>query len=173
MKKILGVGIIAIITAALDLILKFHAAFTWSRVPWFPLAPSAPSALGSGPGDATVRHWLEFTYSQNPGIAFGLPLVGLPLVILNIILILALTLYALHALDFRATSAKLAIGLVLGGALGNLYDRIALGAVRDFLRIGPWPLFNLADTAIVLGIGLLIFHLYTSPHARKKSGKRK
>lgn len=136
-----------------DLLLKSYAESTWAGQPW-------------------GGRWLEFSYSKNPGIAFGLPLHGWPLLVINIALILALITYALHSLDFRTTSAKLAVGLVLGGALGNLYDRLALGAVRDFLRIGIWPMFNLADTAIVVGIGLLIFHLYYPSHGRKKSHQR-
>lgn len=146
---------IAGVILAFDLLLKSYAAFTWAKNPWFPLNFSSSGERWS---------WLEFSYSQNPGIAFGLPLHGWPLLVINILLLLALIAYAI-----RATSAKLATGLVLGGALGNLYDRLALGAVRDFLRIGIWPMFNLADTAIVVGVALLILHLYHPSHGRKKS----
>lgn len=157
-REWLGMISIASMILAFDLLLKSYATFAWAKNPWFPLS-------FGGVGDH--GNWLEFSYSQNPGIAFGLPLHGWPLLVINILLILALIVYALHSLDFRATSAKLATGLVLGGALGNLYDRLALGAVRDFLRIGIWPMFNLADTAIVVGVGLLILHLYHLSHARK------
>ena len=51
---------------------------------------------------------------------------------------------------------RLAIGLQLGGAFGNLLDRIRLGSVIDFIDIGWWPIFNIADSSIVTGIGLLI-----------------
>lgn len=157
------IAAIAGVILALDLLLKSYAASAWAKKPWFPLD------LG---GAGHSGQWLEFSYSQNPGIAFGLPLHGWPLLVINIALILALIAYSLHSLDFRATSAKLATGLVLGGALGNLYDRLELGAVRDFLRIGIWPMFNLADTAIVVGVALLILHLYHPSHGRKKSHQR-
>ena len=144
------IGAIAGVLFTLDLFLKSHAASAWAKAPW-------------------LGNWLEFSYSENSGIAFGLPLHGWPLLVINIALILALIAFALHSLDFRAASAKLATGLVLGGALGNLYDRLTLGVVRDFLRIGIWPMFNLADTAIVVGVAILLFHLYTASHAGKKS----
>ena len=50
---------------------------------------------------------------------------------------------------------RLAIGLQLGGALGNLIDRVRDGKVVDFLDVGPWPIFNLADSSIVVGMTLL------------------
>lgn len=152
------IGGVGGVVFALDLSLKSYAASVWAKNPWFPLDFGSAGDSGS---------WLGFSYSQNPGIAFGLPLHGWPLLAINIALILALLVYALHSLDFRTTSAKLATGLVLGGALGNLYDRLALGAVRDFLRIGIWPMFNLADTAIVVGVALLLIHLYHPSHGRK------
>jgi signal peptidase II len=49
-----------------------------------------------------------------------------------------------------------AIGAALGGAAGNIADRLRRGAIADFIAIGRWPLFNLADVAIVMGVGLLV-----------------
>jgi signal peptidase II len=51
---------------------------------------------------------------------------------------------------------RFALGLVLGGALGNLVDRVRLGHVVDFIDLGWWPVFNLADSAVVLGVALLV-----------------
>ena len=57
----------------------------------------------------------------------------------------------------------MAFGLILGGAVGNLIDRIRLGAVVDFINIGigdlRWPYFNVADSAITIGVSILAFHL--------------
>ena len=50
---------------------------------------------------------------------------------------------------------RLAIGLQLGGAFGNLIDRVRVGAVVDFIDVGRWPVFNLADSCVVVGITLL------------------
>ena len=49
-----------------------------------------------------------------------------------------------------------ALGLLIGGSLSNLVDRVRLGHVTDFLDVGWWPAFNLADTFIVLGVGILL-----------------
>ena len=98
---------------------------------------------------------LDITNIRNKGVAFG-ALKGAGLAVL------ALTLLALGALlaYFAANATKrmlwLPVGLVVGGALGNLADRARIGAVIDFIDPRFWPAFNLADAAIVLGIlGLL------------------
>jgi signal peptidase II len=54
---------------------------------------------------------------------------------------------------------RVSLGLQLGGALGNLSDRVRLGSVVDFVDFKIWPVFNLADLAIVVGVSLLAFHL--------------
>ena len=56
----------------------------------------------------------------------------------------------------------MSLGLQLGGALGNLLDRVRLGSVVDFVDFKIWPVFNLADTAIVVGVGILAFYLLFS-----------
>jgi signal peptidase II len=56
---------------------------------------------------------------------------------------------------------RIALGLQLGGALGNLVDRIRLGHVTDFLDFGPFPVFNLADASIVAGVLVLVFLMLT------------
>ena len=56
----------------------------------------------------------------------------------------------------------LPLGVVLGGALGNLIDRLRLGHVIDYVSIGPWPTFNLADVAIAVGAVLLVLRLLTA-----------
>jgi signal peptidase II len=59
---------------------------------------------------------------------------------------------------------RAALGLILGGALGNLLDRIRLGYVVDFIDLRWWPVFNLADSAIVVGVCLLVLHALFEPH---------
>ncbi|MDA8235595.1 MAG: signal peptidase II [Clostridia bacterium] len=54
---------------------------------------------------------------------------------------------------------RLALGFLMGGASSNLIDRVRVGHVTDFLDFRVWPVFNMADTAIVVGTGLLVFHL--------------
>ena len=58
---------------------------------------------------------------------------------------------------------RMAFGLLLGGAIGNLVDRLRLGHVTDFVDIGPWPIFNVADSSIVVGIAVLFLFFWTKP----------
>ena len=100
-------------------------------------------------GPFTIHH------VRNTGIAFGLFSDATSIVI-------ALTAIAIAALVvFFARSARrhpllpVAVGFVLGGSVSNLVDRLRLGHVTDFLDLDYWPAFNLADTFIVVGVGLL------------------
>lgn len=76
---------------------------------------------------------------------------------------LALTGCLMAALALMPTrigpAAAIGVGLVLGGAAGNLIDRLAHGAVDDFIVLGRWPVFNLADTAMTAGVGLVAWSL--------------
>lgn len=94
---------------------------------------------------------IDIALTYNDGIAFGIASGAGPLVIF-------LGLLALGALGLFVASAPpgwptaLAGGLILGGALGNLIDRLARGEVVDFVGVPFWPSFNLADVAITLGV---------------------
>ena len=66
---------------------------------------------------------------------------------------------------------RLAIGLQLGGAVGNLIDRLRHGAVVDFIDVGPWPTFNVADSSIVVGILLLAVMLAFSGAAEGRRAR--
>lgn len=97
---------------------------------------------------------LEFTLSRNRGVAFGLAGgAGIGLVLLTVAA-LGLVVY-LFARDPSRPGMWVASGLVAGGALGNLADRAFAGEVTDFIAIGSWPPFNLADVAITCGVALL------------------
>jgi signal peptidase II len=99
---------------------------------------------------------LELTLAHNRGVAFGLAGgAGVKLVLFTVIA-LGVVGY-LFAREPRRRGMWLAAGLVAGGALGNLSDRIRAGAVTDFIAVGSWPPFNLADASITLGVLLLIF----------------
>ena len=111
----------------------------------------ARAALESGT-HVEVVPGLELSLVRNTGIAFG-ALSGAGTVV-----VLALTFAALTALVWVFATRPtrpwlwLAVGMVLGGAVGNLIDRVRLGGVTDFIDPAWWPAFNLADTAIVLGV---------------------
>ncbi|MFA4859051.1 MAG: signal peptidase II [Candidatus Margulisiibacteriota bacterium] len=112
----------------------------------------------------TLFSGVEFIYSKNTGIAFGLPFGGIFLLILTAFLMLGFLAYAVSKLDLKRCSVTIMVSLILGGALGNFIDRLSLGFVRDFIRIGPWPTFNIADSALCIGLFLLFLSLIFPPH---------
>jgi signal peptidase II len=101
--------------------------------------------------------FFRLTYVQNTGAAFSIfygHVETLTIIsIIGVILLLVYNFVIIRRLSFLDTRInKIALGLVLGGTIGNLIDRIWLGYVRDFLDIGPWPVFNVADSAVVVGV---------------------
>ncbi|HEY5943728.1 MAG TPA: signal peptidase II [Solirubrobacterales bacterium] len=97
---------------------------------------------------------LELTLSHNRGVAFGLAGgAGIGLVLVTLAA-LGLIVY-LFARDPSRPGMWVACGLVAGGALGNLADRIVAGEVTDYIAVGSWPAFNVADIAITCGVALL------------------
>ena len=116
--------------------------------------------------------FFRLTYIHNSGAAFGLfQGQSFLLTIIALVGVTALLLYALlfhHKFPFLDNRlGKLALGLVLGGTVGNLVDRIYLGYVTDFIDFNFWPAFNIADSAIFVGIIMLACSLLCS--ARKRS----
>jgi signal peptidase II len=99
---------------------------------------------------------LGLTLSHNRGVAFGLAggagigLVAVTLIALGVV-------GYLFARDPARPGMWVATGLLAGGAIGNLADRIRADAVTDFVDLPPWPPFNLADVAITAGVLLLVF----------------
>jgi signal peptidase II len=105
---------------------------------------------------------LELTLSHNSGVAFGLASGGGARLILVTALALAIVTYV-FARDPTRPGIWVAAGLLAGGALGNLADRIRAYAVTDYIQIGSWPAFNLADVAVTLGVLLLAFSYAREP----------
>lgn len=99
---------------------------------------------------------LKLTLTHNEGVAFGLAGgSGAPLVVLTLAA-LAVVVY-LFARDPARPLMWVAAGLLGGGAIGNLIDRVRVGAVTDYVDLPRWPAFNLADAAITCGVALLVF----------------
>jgi signal peptidase II len=110
---------------------------------------------------------LDFRYTTNPGGAFGL-FGGIPwlFVTISLVVVGAIVLASRH---LPTTSSAVGLGLVLGGAIGNLIDRAIRGPgfsgeVVDFIDLQVWPIFNLADSAIVIGAGILLVTGLRRPH---------
>jgi signal peptidase II len=131
------------------------------------LAPREPIAL--------LGDFLRLTFTRNTGVAFGLLAdLRLPLgwvSVLALVFVLWLALRSGTRDRVRAT----ALGLILGGAVGNLIDRVRWGSVVDFVDLGigslRWPVFNLADSAITVGVllwaGQILFR--RAPHPEEAS----
>ena len=108
---------------------------------------------------ASLTSWASITYVTNTGAAFGLfPDRGSFFVVIAVIVVAAIIFYYRH-LPAGQWWIKVSLGLQLGGALGNLLDRLRLGYVIDFIDFKIWPVFNLADSAIVIGVAILAYYL--------------
>jgi len=95
---------------------------------------------------------LAFEYVENSGAAFGI-LAGQTMLLAALaIAITAVFLYAMREEIARHWGLLVAVGMVIGGALGNLIDRVRLGYVVDYIAVGVWPKFNIADSCVVLGL---------------------
>lgn len=102
------------------------------------------------------------TLSHNSGVAFGLASGGGTRLVLVTALALAVVGY-LFWRDPTRPGMWVAAGLLAGGALGNLADRIRVDAVTDYIAIGSWPAFNLADVAVTAGVILLAYAYVREP----------
>jgi signal peptidase II len=101
-----------------------------------------------------TRHLLPgvtLVHAQNSGVAFSL-LTGSEVGVIVVTLVVVAAILAYFAKQGGRPGMWLACGLVVGGALGNLLDRLRTGLVTDFIKLPHWPAFNLADAAITLGV---------------------
>lgn len=113
------------------------------------------SAMTLGESIPVLPPLLHLTLWTNTGIAFGL-LSGAGGAVAVLAAVTALVLF-LYNRDRWQTSrvVRVGLGMLLGGAIGNLIDRVRLGYVVDFIALPYWPVFNVADTSIVIGAVLL------------------
>ncbi len=114
--------------------------------------------LAQGQSILLIPHFFYLTHIRNSGISFGLFKDKIPFAFY-----LGMSLLAIGMLTFflrnsgqKNWNQRIATGLIAGGILGNLIDRVRLGAVVDFLDFRVWPIFNLADSAITIGIIILL-----------------
>jgi signal peptidase II len=140
--------IIAAVVLLIDQLTKAWVLRTWPE----PYTGEIPIIPG----------WLALTYVQNTGVAFGL-FTGFPqffTITSIIIIIFAIHFYLKHAPENQPWLA-VSLGLILGGALGNVTDRIRFGYVVDFIKTfdGRFPVFNVADSAVVVGVLLMALTL--------------
>jgi signal peptidase II len=104
-----------------------------------------------------LENFFRITHTNNTGVAFGMFQFGSANLVFSIFVSIVSIgiIYFNHQLEPGHKLLRVALGLQLGGALGNLIDRFTQGAVTDFLDFGPWPVFNIADAAVVAGVILM------------------
>lgn len=107
-----------------------------------------------------IKPWFNFLLVENRGAAFGLFQNSIPFLVLISIAVFFLILYFYRQEKNPPLFLTISYGLLLGGALGNLYDRIFLGYVVDFINLTFWPTFNAADICINLGVAGLIYYYF-------------
>jgi signal peptidase II len=118
-----------------------------------------------GESVSLIPSFFNLTYVRNTGAAFSLlhnapDAFRVPFFILMPLVILSVVMYFFVKLPPSKFLAGLALSLIIGGAIGNLIDRVRLGYVVDFLHahwkyVYTWPMFNVADSCIVVGVGIL------------------
>ena len=112
----------------------------------------------------------HLTFVLNPGAAFGLMAGRTWIFVVTALLVVGGVIYGQFRIPRGETLTRLAIGMIGGGALGNLYDRLVIGRVVDYLDFQIWPfVFNFADSMIVVGVGLFMLRVYQEEKAQGKS----
>ena len=117
--------------------------------------------VGCGRQQETITPFLDLVLTCNPGVSFGLfNQTGVSSLIFSLLALVIILVLVIWLGRVRATLLAAAIGLVIGGAIGNVVDRLRFGAVIDFLDFHlaswHWPAFNLADSAICLGVAAML-----------------
>ncbi len=141
---------IAVLAIGLDRLTKYLVQTTLAPGQTLPLIPSV----------------FHLTYVQNTGAAFGLFRgQGWPLAVISVV-VCGWIVRELRRCASSISLVVISLSLVLGGAIGNLIDRVWLGYVVDFFDLRIWPVFNVADSCITVGVGLL---LWQSVFKRKSS----
>jgi len=161
----LGRGLaVAAVAAALDQLSKYALLRHFHEV-------------GCGRQQETITPFLNLVLTCNPGVSFGLfNRTGVNSLIFSLVALMIIVVMMFWLGRVRATFLAVAIGLVIGGAIGNVIDRLRFGAVIDFLDFHlaswHWPAFNLADSAICLGVAAMLLDGMLSRRALSQANGR-
>ncbi len=141
MKNYIKLSTIIVLLTALDLLTKA----------WATRALSNPIHI--------IESVFSLRYAENYGIAFSINIPPTAIIIANILLLVVLAYIAIKELNLNKCLSRILTGLVAAGGFGNLIDRIINGYVVDFISIGRYPLFNLADIYITVAVfSILLFY---------------
>jgi signal peptidase II len=162
MPKLVRFAIPAVISLIVD-----QATKQWAR--------GALGPEGSGRVKSVIGKALSFHYAENPGIAFSMlrDLSGGRFVLAALAIVaLVMVVRYLRGTDVTQRALHVALGLIAGGAIGNLIDRLLYARVVDFILVdvgvwplNPWPVFNVADIVLVVGVGLIALDMLMARRA--------
>ena len=107
-----------------------------------------------------IPHVFHLTYIMNPGAAFGIPEYQHTFFLGIVVILFAAYLIMRRRIPKNPVYFPIGIGMVLGGALGNAIDRVRYQGVVDFFDFRVWPIFNVADIAICVGMALILWYFW-------------
>lgn len=162
-QRLLWIIVFALLTLAAD-----QASKIWAH-----------KSLRKKPPVVLVNNYLLMEYHENPGMAFGIgrKLPGRRFILIGVgLVVLFIVSRIVRQVKNKQKLADIAFGLIVGGAVGNIVDRIWLGRVIDFIVMHwkykhSWPAYNIADAALVIGVGLMLIALSREPKPTKSSKK--
>lgn len=112
--------------------------------------------------------FFRFTYWKNTGAAFGIfQNASIPLLILAIIIV-GVIIWTYFHMQEESLVFRICLAMMLGGAVGNIIDRITLGYVTDFIAVGRFPVFNVADSSVTVGVFLMLLVFFLEERKAKK-----
>jgi signal peptidase II len=144
------------VVLAAGVIVLDHATKVWLAASFLP-----------GESRIVIPHVLYFTYVQNYHGAFGL-FGSHPLLLTALASVVLISFYLWYRREGASTGVHVAFALIFGGAVGNIIDRLHFGYVHDFIDLRWWPVFNVADSAITIGVGILLLQMLV--HEKRPSG---
>lgn len=107
-------------------------------------------------GNESIGNFLKFRIYHNTGIAFSINMPQIVIIALTYILLIVGLYFVYKDLNLENRWTKLLLGVIAGGAIGNLFDRMTMGSVVDFIAIADYPVFNVADIGITVGLFCLV-----------------
>lgn len=106
-----------------------------------------------------IENIFHITYIENPGAAFGILANQRMLFLILTAVIVGVMIYLYCSLSNKKSLTAISLGIVVSGAIGNFIDRFMQGTVTDFLDFRIWPIFNIADIAICVGLTLICYFI--------------